>query len=450
MDPASGFDEETNVGVDGGLVTSFNTETLKGRHTIDASGLVVAPGFVDLLSYEPNDYGIWFKIGDGVTTNLGMHGLNATADEFFSLYAGKSPAHYGGAFRNPYARRNLGVPGIPDGDAATPGQIEDLAAQLAEEIDQGWIGVDFEPEYTPGIDAAEINALAAVAAARGLPTFFHGRYSDPDPPGTNTETIDEILDVARATGASVHVDHITSTGGTFEMAAIVEKLEAARAEGIDVTADFYPYDSWATNIDSARWNPDADGTTWQERFRIDYDDLQVAGTDERLDEVTFKQLQLNGDNPIITAVGSIPEEDIEVAMTTPWIMVASDGILAPGDNNHPRSSGCFAHTLGEYVREREVISLMDALGKMTILPAQRLEKAVPALRTKGRLQRGADADITVFDPDTVAGMGTIKEPSVMSTGIEWVLVDGTVVKTPDMGAYEEYNRTVLPGQPITV
>jgi dihydroorotase len=382
-----------------------------------------------------------------------MHGLNdevtPTASDFFSLYAGRSPAHYGGAFRNPFARRNLGASGIPDGDAATPSQIEDLAAQLAGELDEGWIGVDFEPEYTPGIDAAEIDALTRVAWERGFPAFFHGRFSDPDPPGTNMETIDEILQVARDTGAAVHVDHITSTGGTFEMAAVVERLEAARAEGIDVTADFYPYTSWATNIDSARWNPDTDGTTWQERFRIDYDDLQVAGTDERLDEVTFKQLQLNDDNPIITAVGAIPEEDIEVAMTTPWIMVASDGILSQGDNNHPRASGCFAHTLGEYVRERETLSLMDALAKMTILPVQRLETAVPALRTKGRLARGGDADITVFDPETIDGKGTIEEPSAMSAGIEWVLVDGIVVKTPDMRTYEEYNRTILPGRPIT-
>lgn len=447
MDPESGFDQVANVGIDGTTIAKLSDAPLQGRTEIDATGLVVAPGFIDILSYEPNDYGIWFKIADGVTTNLGMHGINLRAKEFFSRYAGASPAHFGGAWDDPYFRGLLEIGG---GEAASERELAELLDLARQELEQGWIGLDFELEYTPGVDAAEINQLAALGLEHGVASYFHGRYSDDLPPGTNADTLAEILQVARETGASVHVQHITSTGGTFSMAESIDTLLAARDEGIDVTACLYPYDFWATYAGAARWDPDPEtGATFEERFRISYDDLQIAGTDERLTDGGLERLRQRGENPLVAALGSIPEDDIVTALQAPFTMIGSDAILEPGDNNHPRATGCFARTLGVYVRERKVLGLMEALAKMTILPARRVEGAAPAMRRKGRLQRGADADITIFDPETVGDRSTIESPAEMSVGIAWVLVEGQAVKRPDMERLDDFERSILPGRAIT-
>ncbi len=379
IDPASGYDQVANIGIDGDRVRAISTEPLVGTTTIDATGLVVAPGFVDVLSYEPNPYGVWYKVADGVTTNLGMHGINSTADGFFETYGSEGqrpPVHYGGAFDNPHMRSvEAGLPTR----AANQSQIDTLRRELEEGIAQGWIGVDVEPEYTPWVTAEEITALAQVAAQYGLPLFSHIRYSSPGTPEEGSlAAVDELLRVADDTGVAVHIDHITSMA-THVMGDAFAKLEAARSRGIDVTACMYPYDFWATTLASQRFAPG-----WQERFGIDYGDLEVAGTGERLTESTFARYQ--ADNTLVAA-HAIPEQDVRAALAVPWVMIGSDGILEPGDNNHPRCTGCFSRTLGRYVRDESVISLPDALAKMTIVPAQ-----TPRSAGAGDAPQGSAAD----------------------------------------------------------
>ena len=366
-----------------------------------------------------------------------MHGTNGLAEDWYQLWtASGSPAHFGGAFDDNWYRQ------LPEGlalgvnDEATPAQIDELVAAAKQGLEDGFIGIEFSPEYAPGISYEEIVAVSEVAADYNVPVFFHGRYSDPDPPGTNQETIDEILSTARDTGAAVHVLHLTSTGGTYTMEESLASLQQARAEGLEVTADSYPYNFWATTLASERFAPG-----WQERFRIDYDDLVIPGTGERLTETTFEIYQANND---LAAAYAIPEEDVKTALESDIVMLGSDAILEPGDNNHPRGAGTFSRVLGKYVREEQVLSLMDALRKMTIQPAQLLEEQAPALRLKGRMQIGAHADITIFDPNTVSDRATVNDPSRYSKGIEWVLVMGKTVKDP-----EGFKKNKLPGQPIT-
>jgi len=435
MDPESGYDRVTNVGVDGGTVTAVSDDALNGTNVIDARSLVVAPGFIDILSYEPNEYGIWFKIADGVTTNLGLHGLRSRATDFFAVWGSESkrpPAHYGGAFSNPWTRFTLGI-GVDD--AATPEQIDQMVTMCDEDLRNGYIAVDFEPEYTPGVTFDEMKALAAVAKDHDVPATFHARYSDDVPPGTNAEALSEVLRIARETGAHVHVEHIVSTGGTYTMKQSLQTLDAARADGVRVTACTYPYDFWATYLASARFN-----TGWQERFHITYKDLAIVGTGERLTASSFQRYQ--ADNAL-TAAYAIPEADVRAALQPPWIMLGSDAILEPGDKNHPRSTGCFARAIGRYTRDLGVLGLMDALAKATILPVRLLESGTPAIRRKGRLQIGADADITVFDPKQLIDKSTIKAPGVESEGVRYVLVAGQVVR--DLSGNR---RDTRPGTPI--
>jgi N-acyl-D-aspartate/D-glutamate deacylase len=437
MDPDSGFDSVADVGIDDSTVRAIEPDgRLAGTLTVDAAGLVVAPGFIDILSYEPNPYGIWFKVADGVTTNLGLHGLRARATDFFSAYGSdalRPPTHYGGAFSNPFSRESLGL-GVDD--PATTAQIDAMVVQCDEDLRAGYIAVDFEPEYTPGVTYPEIKALAEVAKDHDVPVTFHARFSDDVAPGTNAEALEEVLRVARDTGVHVHVEHIISTGGTYTMRQSLDTLEQARRAGLKVTACTYPYDYWATYLASTRFN---DG--WQERFHITYSDLAIVGSGERLTASTFATYQAQN---ALCAAFAIPESDVRETLETDWIMLGSDAILEPGDKNHPRATGCFARAIGRYTRDRKVLPLMSALAKATILPARLVERGAPAMRRKGRLQLGADADITIFDPRRLADRSTIEAPGVESEGVQYVLVGGQIVRDP------QGNRPqVHPGVAIT-
>ncbi len=423
MDPASGFDHAAALGIDGTRITAMavgaDAPALRGRTTIRAAGLVVAPGFIDILSYSPNGYGEWYKVADGVTANLGMHGLDARASAWFAAHPdGSAPVHFGGAYDNATVRPQRGLGPYDSGSAGT---VEAIVADADEDLRNGFIGLHMQPEYTPGATTAEVRDHGALAAAHGVPLCVHARYSDNIAPGTNLEGVDELIGVARDTGAHVHIEHITSTGGTGVMDEALGRIRAAIAEGLSITACVYPYRFWATYLKSARFDD------WQEKYGISYGDLQVAGTPRRLTEETFAAA--HRDN-LLTAAFAIPAEDIETALRADFVMVGSDAILERPHNNHPRSTGCFSKLLGHYVRELGAIDLMTALSKITIQPARLLEGRCPDLRRKGRLGIGADADITVFDPATVIDRSTIENPAQRSAGIEWVLVEGTTVKNP--------------------
>ena len=434
MDPETRLDQPaTNVGVRAGRIVVVTREAIHGRQEIDAAGRVVAPGFIDMVSYDPNPAGVWNKIADGVTTNLALHGGATDPPAWYGYYAAhRPPLNYGASFFFSVARNELQIPLTA---AATSEQIEKLAARGERALREGALAVSFSLEYVPGIRREEILPLMRLARRYRVPVFFHARYSTMEGPGTNLDALREIIDDCRETGASAEIEHISSTGGTFSMPQSLAMLDAARAAGLDITADAYPYTYWATYLDSERFAPG-----WQRRFRITFSDLQIAGSTERLTAESFARYR---HEHRIAAAFAIPEEDVTAALRSPWIMIASDGILDAGHNNHPRASGTFTRTLAVYVREKKVISLMDALARMTILPARRLEQSSAQFRRKGRLSAGADADIVIFDPAKVADRSTVEHPETPADGIDWVLVNGTVVKSP-----AGFQRAAHPGEPL--
>ena len=287
IDPETGYDEVANVGIDGARITKISTDALHGKTTIDATNLVVAPGFIDLLSYEPNDFGTWYKIGDGVTTNLGMHGLNATPETFFTIYGDRGDPAAGALRRrlrrsvDAHRRRHRHPRRLQLRDRRAHRSRSSRASPPAGSASTS------SPSTPPGSPTTRSSPWPQVAADHHMPVFFHARYSSPNEPGKNNATaLAEVLQVAEATGASVHVDHITSTGGTHTMHQSIETLEKARSRGVDVTACMYPYDFWATYAASPRFN-----YGWQQRYEITYSDLQIPGTDARLTESTFAEAQ---------------------------------------------------------------------------------------------------------------------------------------------------------------
>ena len=172
-----------------------------------------------------------------------------------------------------------------------------------------------------------------------VPMCVHARFSDNIAPGLQAEATGELVQVARETGAHVHIEHINSTGGTGRMAEALGEIEDALAEGLSMSACMYPYEFWATTLKSNRFQD------WQEKFGLDYDQLQVAGEPNRLTAETFEQAY---DENLLTAAFAIPPGDIDLGLQASFMIIGSDAILERPHNNHPRSTGCFARTLGVY------------------------------------------------------------------------------------------------------
>jgi dihydroorotase len=431
IDPETGFDAVAHVGIDGDTVSRISLDPLVGSTTLDARGLVVAPGFIDVLSYPPNGYGEWHKIADGVTTNLCMHGIDDSMGRFLSRMAElRPPVNYGGATDQSSHRIALGV-GI---DYASDPQIAELVRLADVDLRAGALGIHQQPEYNIGVTLNEMLRHGELAATHGVPLCLHLRYSENLAPGTQEEAVAEAIAVASRTGCAVHVEHINSTGGTGRMREALAQLEVARSDGLAITACTYPYTFWAAYARSARFRD------FQQKYDISYGDLQVAGTSRRLDEAGWQKAKVANS---LTAAFAMSDEDIDTSLAAPWVMVGSDAILERPHNNHPRSVGCFSRVLGTYVRERGVITLSEALAKMTILPARLLESRSPAMARRGRLQAGAAADVTVFDPATISDRSTIEQTWLESVGVHHVLVGGQVVRSAGVT-----DRSVRPGVPI--
>lgn len=423
-----------NVGIKGDRITAITREAIHGAEEIDATGLLVTPGFIDILSYSPNDVGNRFKVADGVTTNLAMHGATIDFPGWFKYYDRRTMIlNYGGAVLQVGFRHKLGISNY---SAPTPGQIEEMKKMTEQAILDGAIGISFSPEYYPGMSTEEIKAVMEVGKKYDLVSFFHVRYATMyGPGGNNIDAINEVIDYARELDASVQIVHINSTGGTFSMAESLKIIEDARREGVDIMVDLYPYNSWATYSNSARFDPG-----WQERFQISYEDLQVGNSTERLTEESFAKYRKKR---VLLIAYAIPDEDVDLALQADYAMIGSDTIIEPHMNNHPRGAGCFARTIGLYARERRVIPLMKALQMMTILPARRLDNVAPALQKKGRLRREMDADITIFDYAEIIDTASAEKTGSYSQGIYYVIVNGAVVKDP-----HGFRSGVGPGKPI--
>ena len=426
MDPESGLDSVVNIGILEGQVRAISGDNLDGSRVIDATGLIVAPGFVDLHRHGQSERAYRLQVQDGVTTGLELEIGTPNAATWYAEREGGQLVNYGVSIGHIGVRARamgdsvLGSGGITARQQSSPDQISETEQLIREGLAQGAIGGGFGTAYTPGATMDEIEHMFSVAADLGVTAFVHMRGG--------FERLDSTLTAANNAAASLHIVHANSSGGG-NILEFLEMIQMAQDEGRDVTTEAYPYGASQTGIQSALFD---DWESWDdERFERH----QWVRTGERLNRETFSKYREEGGSVIIHGR---TEEMTLAAVTSPLTIVASDG-----GTGHPRGAGTFARILGRYVREQGALELMDALARMTILPTLRLEEFVPAMKTKGRIRVGSDADITIFDPETVIDRATYLEGSLTSDGIEYVLVNGIPV------VYEgEIAEGVRPGKAI--
>jgi N-acyl-D-aspartate/D-glutamate deacylase len=420
MDPETGFDQTANVGINGDRIAIITTDGITGRQTIDATGHMVAPGFIDILSSVMRERKAHEdKAADGVTTAIGLHGGPLDIEEYVRSHDAVGPIlNYAATVSHRTIRAAVGI--TDRYAAATPEQIPAMQELARQAIRDGAVGIGFGLNYSPGASYEETFAMFQVAGEFGVMAAPHARYKGNVFPLTMSLATMEAVSMAAASGASLQLIHlISSTVGSAPLS--IDLIEGAAARGVDVGFDFHIWTRNQTTLQSALYDEG-----WQPRFGgADYSDVYVAGTQERLTEERFYELRAQPGG-LSVQCEFIPEEEIVMGIQSPLGIITSDGSGLVNGTGHPRSVGTFSRFLGRFVRDQQVVSWMEGIKRITYLPAQRLEKAMPTMKRKGRIQEGMDADITIFDPATVQERATYAEPDQRSAGIAYTIVNGVL------------------------
>lgn len=478
VDPESGLDAIRNVGVSGGRVVAIESSPIEAAREIDVRGLVVASGFIDLHSHAQTLAGARLQALDGVTTALELEagGLPIAATYAASAAEGR-PINYG--FSASWALARLAVVSRLEWNAhdgrtpieffeeaqahpgftapASPRELDGILAALVDALDEGGLGIGMLLGYAPLTAAEELERVAAAAAARGVPVFAHSRTMSMAEPGTSADGIRELIAVAESTSAHVHACHLNSTSLRL-IEGIRTDIVTAQARGVRLSTEVYPYGAGSTGIGADFFAPERFARLGTPTTAIRY--LPTGERIADLDRLAELRRLDPGGLCIFDYLDPAEPEDLRLLLesfTLPGGVIASDAMPLtfpsghevrdvwpiPADARaHPRSAGTFARTLRWLVRELGVFDLSEAIRRMSLDPARLLQDSVPQMRRKGRLRPGADADIVVFDPETVGDTATFEELTP-STGFYHVIVGGRFVV-----ADGRLDPASLPGRPV--
>jgi N-acyl-D-aspartate/D-glutamate deacylase len=472
IDPETDLDGIRDVAVEGRRIAAVSEDQLDGLTVIDVAGLSVSPGFIDLHSHAQTLAGRRLQACDGVTSAFDLEGGRAPIDATYGQEAQRgSPIHYG--FSASWAAARMHVVAGIDAAGGVEGLLENLGRpawqrpadtnevarileQLRRDLSAGGIGIGLLMGYAPGVAPDEYLSVARLAAEAAVPTFTHSRDLIELTPGTLVDGAEEIVRAAGETGARMHHCHVNSTSGRH-VDRVLALVARSQAQGAKVTTEAYPYGSGATAIGAAFLSPERLGERGLEPRSLTY-----LPTGERVaDAGRLRHLRATDPGGAVI-VDFLDEDDpADVALLRRSLLFA-DTIIAsdamppisrtsrpdpeawplPADQvTHPRTAGTFARALRLWRQGN--LPLSDIVRRCTLLPARLLETCAPAMAAKGRIQVGADADLTVFDAERVTDQATYAESTRPSSGIVHVLVDGRFVVRDG-----ELVREAMPGRPV--
>lgn len=474
IDPETGLDGMRSVGIRNGRIEAISRTSLRGRTVLDASGLVVAPGFIDLHAHGQDLPAARMQALDGVTTALELEaGTLPVAAAYERIAREGRPINYGFSASWLFARIAEKEEMEPTGSVtffqeaqrrkgwqytlASPEETARIIARVERGLQEGALGIGVLAGYAPGYGRKEAFAVAQLAARVRVPTFTHVRYNSVIEPQSSFEAIAEIVSLAAATGAHMHINHLNSSS-MRDIPRIAELLRGAQGRGLRITTEAYPYGAGSTVVGAELFRGN-----WRERLGgATAGDIELAGVP--FNDSTLAEAQAKTPGAWIIAHYLRPDRSaadqdyLDQSVLFPGGAIASDampwtskGTPITGDVwplpddafAHPRSAGTFTRFLRDYVRERRKVTLREGLRRMTLIPAQILEGSVPPMKRKGRLQVGADADLIAFDLATVSDRGTYTQPNQTAVGMRYVIVNGTAVIRDGVLA-----RDALPGRAI--
>jgi len=480
IDPESRTDAVADVVVRGGRIAAVSAVPVfdPDADVVDATGLIVGPGFVDLHSHVHSIAGQRLQAFDGVTTTLDLEaGLLPVERAYADAAAAGRVLNYGFSASWTDARGQVlaGVPARADfhdsaellGNAAW--QRSSSQAELAQwlgllegELADGALGIGILLGYAPRSDPAEFLAVARLAAAAGAPTFTHVRDLIEIDPSTPIDGSREIAVAAGETGAAMHHCHVNSTSRRH-VDRVLADLDRAHAEGGRITLEAYPYGMGSTSVGAAFLAPD--------RLRVSGlapSSIVMLGTGERiadarrLDEVRALD---PGATCFVEFLDERDESDralLRRALAFPDAIVASDAMpvewadgrtdtrawpLPAGASTHPRTAGTFARSIRLMVREHGLWDWVEAFRRCSYLPARVLDEVAPAMRAKGVVAPGTDADLVVLDPSTLTDNATGADPVRPSTGVRHLMVGGELVIRDGVLDQDAYPGRAVRGEP---
>lgn len=436
VDPANGIHEQKNLLLEDGRVAAVTDGAPPAERVIDAAGLVVAPGFIDIHMHEDPvkngriDLCIFrCMLRMGVTTAVGGNcGSNAydPADYLDICDRYGVPVNVAMLAGHGWFRR---LAGAADRYApATPVQLVRMRSGITRSLERGCLGLSYGVRYTPGMDQRELYETAKLCVPFGKLIAAHIR----DDAANVFGAARELLDAGRDLGLPVQLSHIGSMAGFGQMRDFLALVDEYRAEGLSVGCDCYPYDAYSTGIGETTYD---DG--WMERYGRDYSAIELCQgkyKGQRCTKEIFEELRRDFPE-CLTVCHVMDMADLSQAFTHPGVMLCSDGTLRDGQG-HPRAAGAFPRFLARFVRTG-LVPLDDAVYRMSTLAADTL-----GLENKGRLSVGADGDIVIFDPHTVEDRATFSEPLLPPVGIEYVLVGGEPALEKGQIVREDLGRAV--------
>lgn len=423
IDPYNNIDSKLNIVIKDGKILEITPYEISGEKNIDATGLIVCPGFIDIHMHEDmyhneEDYlDEWIAksmLNMGVTTCIGGNcGINLTEPLTYldAVDRLKLPVNIGLMAGHTNIRECV----VENSNKYNPIQTDDIKKIMytaREYLEGGCFGISYGIRYVPGITELELIEVSKACKPENKIINAHVR----DDAKNIIWATKEFIKVGMKLDIPIQNSHIGSMGGYGQMKELLRLLDSVKSSGLDITSDCYPYYAFSTRIGETTYD---DG--FLERYNIDYDTIEISEgkyKGQRCTKNIFDELRKN--SPDTITVGHVMnEKDIDMAILHPNVMIASDGFLHK-EQGHPRAAGTFPRLIDKYVKTGK-LSLYDAINKMTTMQAKKL-----GLSNKGNLSKGSDADITIFSYDEIKDNATFDNPIKKPDGIKYVLIKGSV------------------------